>query len=125
MFPGAEGDGEEDENGGPGVFQVAPGDAFGEAEAAPAAETEDGAQGAGAAASAAAKAALAAGKLPTGRVVGIIRRNWRSRGYCGSLKPPGAGQKGPKAGTTANVLFIPVDRRYPAIRYVRVSFART
>lgn len=31
-------------------------------------------------------------KRPTGRVVGIIRRSWRARGYAGSLQPdpPGA-----------------------------------
>jgi exosome complex exonuclease DIS3/RRP44 len=51
-----------------------------------------------------------------GRVVGIIRRNWRARGYAASLKPPAPGQKAPKSGVTANVLVLPVDRRYPAIR---------
>ncbi|KAF5828225.1 hypothetical protein DUNSADRAFT_18006 [Dunaliella salina] len=53
-------------------------------------------------------------KQPTGRVVGIISRNWRSRGYCGSLKPPSAHAR-PLHGAS-NVLFLPVERRYPAIR---------
>ena len=51
------------------------------------------------------------GKRPTGRIVGIIRRNWRTRGYCGSLKP---GQHG--GAHTAAVLFVPVERRFPMIR---------
>ncbi len=29
---------------------------------------------------------------PTGRVVGIIRRNWRARGYAGSLQPDAPGK---------------------------------
>ncbi|KAF8058848.1 RRP44A [Scenedesmus sp. PABB004] len=60
----------------------------------------------------AAGAAGADGRRPTGRVVGIIRRNWRSRGYCGSLKPQ---DLGPGSSTQA-LLFVPVDRRYPMIR---------
>ncbi|KAG2491107.1 hypothetical protein HYH03_010551 [Edaphochlamys debaryana] len=84
----AGGEGEEGEEGVeevPEVFQVAPGEHF-----------NDSAGG---------------GKRPTGRVVGIIRRNWRSRGYCGSLKPQALRQGGP-----ANVLFMPVERRFPMIR---------
>ncbi|GLI66006.1 hypothetical protein VaNZ11_009617 [Volvox africanus] len=50
------------------------------------------------------------GKQPTGRVVGIIKRNWRTRGYCGSLKPQRV------RGGAANVLVVPVERRYPMIR---------
>lgn len=34
----------------------------------------------------AAAAGGAAAKRPTAKVVGIIRRNWRTRGYCGSLQ---------------------------------------
>jgi len=49
---------------------------------------------------------------PTGKVVGIIKRNWRTRGYCGSLQPQeergGRGAQG--------VLFCPVERRFPKIR---------
>jgi len=51
------------------------------------------------------------GRRPTGRVVGIIRRNWRTRGYCGSLKP---GQRG--GARSAAVLFVPVERQLPMIR---------
>ncbi len=51
------------------------------------------------------------GRRPTGRVVGVIRRNWRTRGYCGSLKP---GQRG--GAHSAAVLFVPVERRFPMIR---------
>ncbi len=50
-------------------------------------------------------------KQPTARVVGVIKRNWRTRGYCGSLKP----SERPLHGTSS-VLFMPVERRYPMIR---------
>ena len=50
---------------------------------------------------------------PTGRVVGIIRRNWRTRGYCGSLQPPQHARQGTY---TQSVLFCPAERRYPMIR---------
>ena len=53
-------------------------------------------------------------RRPTGAVVGIIRRNWRTRGYAGSLQPPGAG-RAPRRGT-ASVLFCPVERRFPFVR---------
>ncbi|KAK9823835.1 hypothetical protein WJX72_005833 [[Myrmecia] bisecta] len=55
----------------------------------------------------------AASKRPTGKVVGIIRRNWRTRGYCGSLQPQ---QRASARGSTASVLFCPVERRFPMIR---------
>eukprot|EP00775_Hariotina_reticulata_P011972 gene11972-12115_t len=57
---------------------------------------------------------MAAGddRRPTGRVVGIIRRNWRTRGYCGSLRPE---ELGPGRGTQG-LLFVPVDKRYPMMR---------
>ena len=52
------------------------------------------------------------GARPTGKVVGVIKRNWRTRGYCGSLQPQeergGRGAQG--------VLFCPVERRFPKIR---------
>lgn len=44
-------------------------------------------------------------------MVGIIRRNWRTRGYCGSLQPLKQARSG-----TASVLFVPVERKYPMIR---------
>ena len=55
-------------------------------------------------------------KRPTGRVIGIIKRNWRSRGYCGSLQPPK--ELGPQYQNdrTTNALFVPVERRFPFIR---------
>ncbi|XP_075655871.1 exosome complex exonuclease RRP44 homolog A [Castanea sativa] len=48
---------------------------------------------------------------PSGRVVGIIKRNWHS--YCGSLEPMPmpAG-----SGGTAHALFVSKDRRIPKIR---------
>ncbi|KAG0616163.1 hypothetical protein M758_5G094800 [Ceratodon purpureus] len=52
----------------------------------------------------------AAGR-PTGRVVGIIKRNWRQ--YCGSIEPmkmPGG------SGGTVQALFVSADRRIPKIR---------
>jgi exosome complex exonuclease DIS3/RRP44 len=57
-----------------------------------------------------------AGKRPTGRVVGVIRRAWRPRGYCGSLAPPRAGAPPPADGALVSTLFIPVERRLPAVR---------
>ncbi|KAH9316307.1 hypothetical protein KI387_024934 [Taxus chinensis] len=48
---------------------------------------------------------------PTGRVIGIIKRNWHS--YCGSLEPmpmPAGG------GGIVSALFVSTDRRIPKIR---------
>uniref|UniRef100_A0A0D6QW77 Uncharacterized protein n=1 Tax=Araucaria cunninghamii TaxID=56994 RepID=A0A0D6QW77_ARACU len=48
---------------------------------------------------------------PTGRVIGIIKRNWHS--YCGSLEPmpmPAGG------GGIVHALFVSTDRRLPKIR---------
>ena len=53
-------------------------------------------------------------RRPTGRVVGIIRRNWRTRGYSGSLQPDRLGR--PAKQGPSSVLFCPVERRYPFIR---------
>ncbi|TMW65317.1 hypothetical protein Poli38472_007959 [Pythium oligandrum] len=48
---------------------------------------------------------------PTGKVVGIIQRNWRK--YCGSLEPP----RDPAAVTSAtSYLVVPVDRKVPKIK---------
>ena len=58
------------------------------------------------------------GVVPTGKVVGIIRRNWRERGYAASIDM-GKDGKGPKAtgaGFTTRVLCVPSDRRFPKIR---------
>jgi exosome complex exonuclease DIS3/RRP44 len=46
---------------------------------------------------------------PTGKVVGIIKRNWRP--YCGTIETP----KGPTGGAM-NVFFWPMDKRIPKIR---------
>lgn len=61
--------------------------------------------------------AAVGGLKPTGKVVGIIKRNWRSRGYCGSLAPPKSGRNRPLSdASTSYVLFLPVERKYPAIK---------
>ena len=52
------------------------------------------------------------GRVPTGKVVYIAKRNWRSRGYAGSLKP----SENITPGRTASVLFAPVERKFPYIR---------
>ena len=60
----------------------------------------------------------AAGVVPTGKVVGIVRRNWRERGYAASIDMGRDGQ-GPTAATggfASRVLCIPSDRRFPKIR---------
>ncbi|MEW5311018.1 MAG: hypothetical protein WDW38_002766 [Sanguina aurantia] len=54
------------------------------------------------------------GKSPTARIVGILKRNWRSRGYCGSLDEKSA--KGKQGAGANSVLFMPVDRCVPKIR---------
>ncbi|KAL6771469.1 hypothetical protein ACKKBG_A26505 [Auxenochlorella protothecoides x Auxenochlorella symbiontica] len=56
-----------------------------------------------------------AARQPTGRVVGIIKRSWRTRGYCGSLQPPRVPGASHGPGT-ASVLVCPVERRYPFVR---------
>lgn len=63
-----------------------------------------------------AAAGAAPGRRPTGKVVGIIKRNWRTRGYCGSLQPPRAGAAARSDAASAAVLFCPVERRYPLVR---------
>lgn len=55
-------------------------------------------------------------KCPTARVIGIIKRNWRTRGYCGSLQPPKEGAPQFSNDRTTSVLFIPVERKFPFIR---------
>ncbi|EEH54478.1 uncharacterized protein MICPUCDRAFT_462, partial [Micromonas pusilla CCMP1545] len=65
-----------------------------------------------AAAAAAAPAARADGVVPTGEVVGIVRRSWRERGYAASI------DDATNATQThaVRLLAIPVDRRLPKIR---------
>lgn len=48
---------------------------------------------------------------PSGRVVGVIKRNWHS--YCGSLEPMA---KPAGSGGVAHALFVSKDRRIPKIR---------
>ena len=63
-------------------------------------------------------ATKASGVVPTGKVVGIIRRNWRERGYAASVDM-GRDGKGPTAaggGFASRVLCVPSDRRFPKIR---------
>ncbi|MEW5299944.1 MAG: hypothetical protein WDW36_002913 [Sanguina aurantia] len=98
----AEGRDEEDEEAGDSEFcQVAPADNFG----------GDGAAGAA--------TGKGKGKSPTARIVGILKRSWRSRGYCGSLDEKSA--KGKHGAGASAVLFMPVDRCVPKIRRVRVT----
>ncbi|GAX77417.1 hypothetical protein CEUSTIGMA_g4862.t1 [Chlamydomonas eustigma] len=89
---GEEEDDPEAESAGAELFQVAPGEHYEDRLLA------TGGKGAGE-------------RRPTGRVVGVIKRNWRARGYCGSLKPLDRSSHG-----TSSVLFMPVERRYPMIR---------
>ena len=53
---------------------------------------------------------------PTGVIVGIIKRNWRSRGYCGSLLPPKEGSQPYKDSHGMSVLVCPIEKRYPMVR---------
>eukprot|EP00803_Ostreobium_quekettii_P005055 evm.model.scf_416.5 EVM.evm.TU.scf_416.5 scf_416:66259-78048(-) len=51
-------------------------------------------------------------KPPSGQVVGIIKRAWRTRGYCGTIMPPRDG-KDFVPGRARWVRFRPKDRRFP------------
>ena len=57
----------------------------------------------------------AGGQKVMGQVVGIIRRNWRTRGYCGSLQDDKPGGTGRRQHTR---LFCPVERSLPLIKLV-------
>ncbi|CAI5738992.1 unnamed protein product [Peronospora destructor] len=48
---------------------------------------------------------------PSGRVVGIIQRNWRK--FCGSLEPP---RDGVPLNASGSCLVVPVDRKVPKIK---------
>ncbi|KAJ3351591.1 exosome catalytic subunit dis3 [Allomyces javanicus] len=50
--------------------------------------------------------------LPTGRVVGVIKRNWRP--YCGTIDKTSVGMASGTA--TQSVFFFPMDRRVPKIK---------
>ena len=56
--------------------------------------------------------AASGARVPTGRVVSITTRNWRGRGYAGSLQP--SDRLTP--GRTNSLLFSPVEKRFPFIR---------
>ena len=86
---------------------------------------EEAAESAAHALRTAAAEAGSTGVIPTGRVVGILKRAWRQ--YCGSLEVDeaeaaawaGAGAAvGPAdgAGVASSALFVPVDARIPRIR---------
>ncbi|GAB6030282.1 hypothetical protein CHUAL_005957 [Chamberlinius hualienensis] len=53
------------------------------------------------------EAAKASNKCPTGRIVGIVKRNWRQ--YCGMLQPAILKQ-------STRHLFVPAEKRIPKIR---------
>ncbi|CAM9455731.1 unnamed protein product [Pylaiella littoralis] len=55
-------------------------------------------------------------KQPCGRVVGIIRRNWREKQYCGSLRIEGDRAVTSGKGQATSALFMPVDRKIPWVR---------
>eukprot|EP00752_Nemacystus_decipiens_P011314 g10054.t1 len=55
-------------------------------------------------------------KQPCGRVVGIIRRNWREKQYCGSLRVEGDRAVTNGKGQATSALFMPVDRKIPWVR---------
>ncbi|KAG5180708.1 hypothetical protein JKP88DRAFT_349459 [Tribonema minus] len=54
---------------------------------------------------------VAANARPRGRVVGVIRRNWRQ--YCGSLEAHG--DRETANGRTSSALLVPVDRKSPKV----------
>ncbi|CAM9803551.1 unnamed protein product [Scytosiphon promiscuus] len=55
-------------------------------------------------------------KQPCGRVVGIIRRHWREKQYCGSLRTEGDRAVASGKGQATSALFMPVDRKIPWVR---------
>lgn len=50
-------------------------------------------------------------RQPCGRVVGIIRRHWREKQYCGSLRQAGDRAVASGKGQATSALFMPVDRK--------------
>jgi Dis3-like cold-shock domain 2 (CSD2) len=50
--------------------------------------------------------------MATGAIVSITSRNWRQRGYAGSLRP----SDNITLGRSASLLFAPIERRFPFIR---------
>lgn len=64
----------------------------------------------------------AGAKQPCGRVVGVIRRHWRDKQYCGSLKLEGDRAVSTGKGQTTSALFVPVDRK---ARFITVISSRS
>ncbi|CAM9215017.1 unnamed protein product [Hapterophycus canaliculatus] len=60
-------------------------------------------------------------KQPCGRVVGIIRRHWREKQYCGSLRTEGDRAVTSGKGQATSALFMPVDRKASRIPWVRIQ----
>lgn len=58
-------------------------------------------------------------KQPAGRVVGIIRRHWREKQYCGSLRNEGDRAVTTGRGQATSALFMPVDRKASRTRQRR------
>ncbi|KAJ1448262.1 hypothetical protein M885DRAFT_151464 [Pelagophyceae sp. CCMP2097] len=56
---------------------------------------------------------VTAGQL-RGRVVGVIKRNWRQN-YCGSIEIPGNVSTDSEIDALGRALFVPVDRRCPKV----------
>jgi exosome complex exonuclease DIS3/RRP44 len=52
------------------------------------------------------------------KVIGIIHRAWRSRGYCASLQLPKDDSSCYKDGDAKRLLAVPVERKYPPIALV-------
>lgn len=61
-------------------------------------------------------------KQPCGRVVGIIRRHWRDKQYCGSLRIEGDRAVTSGKGQATSALFMPVDRKVRRAVYTRLPF---
>lgn len=62
-------------------------------------------------------------RQPCGRVVGIIRRHWREKQYCGSLRTEGDRAVTSGKGQATSALFMPVDRKASPVKVVSSFFA--
>lgn len=60
-------------------------------------------------------------KQPCGRVVGIIRRHWREKQYCGSLRTEGDRAVTSGKGQATSALFMPVDRKASRVYVVSTA----
>lgn len=57
-----------------------------------------------------------ASEAVAGRVVGIVRRGWRTRGYCGALEVPRSREY--EDGKAQKALVVPIEAKYPKIAIV-------